>query len=203
MATWTPNITHYLWFYIERTEDSFVGASQKDPPPLRLHQRSPELPLLGPQNSAAITPLDMARFQSRTVRSVVRRLREGEEEQADVATPGQEVAKGALQKDSSLHLDTPSRFLSRDRLFGPSFNTKVSWKLNGIWFKVQKTSFALFTVKTNNLKIRKFSWIPKFTSERIYTHICSSRVSWMTEKKSVQCSAICWRRCCAFHMQKG
>uniref|UniRef100_A0A8C1NYD4 DNA topoisomerase II binding protein 1 n=1 Tax=Cyprinus carpio TaxID=7962 RepID=A0A8C1NYD4_CYPCA len=85
---------------------------------------SPELPLLGPQNSAAITPLDMARFQSRTVRSVVRRLREGEEEQADVATPGQEVAKGALQKDSSLHLDTPSRFLSRDRLFGPSFNTK-------------------------------------------------------------------------------
>ncbi|KTG28176.1 hypothetical protein cypCar_00019978 [Cyprinus carpio] len=108
----------------ERTEDSFVGASQKDPPPLRLHQRSPELPLLGPQNSAAITPLDMARFQSRTVRSVVRRLREGEEEQADVATPGQEVAKGALQKDSSLHLDTPSRFLSRDRLFGPSFNTK-------------------------------------------------------------------------------
>ncbi|XP_052398540.1 DNA topoisomerase 2-binding protein 1-A isoform X1 [Carassius gibelio] len=105
----------------ERTEDSFVGASQKDPPPLRLHQRSPELPLLGPQNSTAITPLDMARFQSRTVRSVVRKLRDEEE---DVATPGQEKAKGALQKDSSLQLDTPSRFLSRDRLFGPSFNTK-------------------------------------------------------------------------------
>uniref|UniRef100_A0A672T6J6 BRCT domain-containing protein n=1 Tax=Sinocyclocheilus grahami TaxID=75366 RepID=A0A672T6J6_SINGR len=86
--------------------------------------RSPELPLLGPQNSAAITPLDTARFQSRTVRSAVRKLRQGEEEQADVATPGQEEAKGALQKDSSLQLDTPSRFLSRDKLFGPSFNTK-------------------------------------------------------------------------------
>uniref|UniRef100_A0A672T7N7 BRCT domain-containing protein n=1 Tax=Sinocyclocheilus grahami TaxID=75366 RepID=A0A672T7N7_SINGR len=108
----------------ERTEDSFVGASQKDPPPLHLLQRSPELPLLGPQNSAAITPLDTARFQSRTVRSAVRKLRQGEEEQADVATPGQEEAKGALQKDSSLQLDTPSRFLSRDKLFGPSFNTK-------------------------------------------------------------------------------
>uniref|UniRef100_A0A8C2J2D6 DNA topoisomerase II binding protein 1 n=1 Tax=Cyprinus carpio TaxID=7962 RepID=A0A8C2J2D6_CYPCA len=108
----------------ERTEDSFVGASQKDPPPLHLLQRSPELPLLGPQNSAAITPLDTARFQSRSVRSAVRKLRQGEEEQADVATPGQEEAKGALQKDSSLQLDTPSRFLSRDKLFGPSFNTK-------------------------------------------------------------------------------
>ncbi|XP_016345526.1 DNA topoisomerase 2-binding protein 1 [Sinocyclocheilus anshuiensis] len=108
----------------ERSEDSFVGASQKDPPPLHLLQRSPELPLLGPQNSAAITPLDTARFQSRTVRSAVRKLRQGEEEQADVATPGQEEAKGALQKDSSLQLDTPSRFLSRDKLFGPSFNTK-------------------------------------------------------------------------------
>uniref|UniRef100_A0A8C1NT30 DNA topoisomerase II binding protein 1 n=1 Tax=Cyprinus carpio TaxID=7962 RepID=A0A8C1NT30_CYPCA len=99
-------------------------ASQKDPPPLHLLQRSPELPLLGPQNSAAITPLDTARFQSRSVRSAVRKLRQGEEEEADVATPGQEEAKGALQKDSSLQLDTPSRFLSRDKLFGPSFNTK-------------------------------------------------------------------------------
>lgn len=108
----------------ERTEDSFVGASQKDPPPLRLHQRSPELPLLGPQNSDAITPLDTARFQSRSVRSAVRKLKQGEEEQAEVTTPGQEEAKGAQQKDSSLHLDTPSRFLSRDKLFGPSFNTK-------------------------------------------------------------------------------
>ncbi|XP_067234177.1 DNA topoisomerase 2-binding protein 1 isoform X2 [Chanodichthys erythropterus] len=108
----------------ERSEDSFVGASQKDPPPLRLLQRSPELPLLGPQNSSAITPLDTTRFQSRTVRSAVRKLRRGEEELAEMATPGQEEAKGALQKDSSLQLDTPSRFLSRDRLFGPSFNTK-------------------------------------------------------------------------------
>nr|XP_055037892.1 DNA topoisomerase 2-binding protein 1 [Misgurnus anguillicaudatus]XP_055037894.1 DNA topoisomerase 2-binding protein 1 [Misgurnus anguillicaudatus] len=108
----------------ERTEDSFVGASQRDPAPLRIPQRSPELPLLGLQNSAAITPLDTARFQSRTVRSAVRKMKQGEEQQMEVVTPGQEDARSALQKDSSLHLDTPSRFLSRDRLFGPSFNTK-------------------------------------------------------------------------------
>lgn len=108
----------------ERTEDSFVGASQKDPAPLCVLQHSPELPLLGPQSSAAITPLDTARFQSRTVRSAVRKMKQGEEQQVEVGTPGQEDARGALQKDSSLQLDTPSRFLSRDRLFGPSFNTK-------------------------------------------------------------------------------
>ncbi|XP_051538717.1 DNA topoisomerase 2-binding protein 1-A-like isoform X2 [Myxocyprinus asiaticus] len=108
----------------ERSEDSFVGASQKASAPQRLLQHSPELPLLGPQNSAAITPLDTARFQSRTVHSAVRKMKQGEEEQVEVATPGQEKARGTLQKDSSLQLDTPSRFLSRDRLFGPSFNTK-------------------------------------------------------------------------------
>ncbi|XP_056595017.1 DNA topoisomerase 2-binding protein 1 isoform X2 [Triplophysa dalaica] len=108
----------------ERTEDSFVGASQRDPAPLRVQQHSPEFPLLGPQSSTAITPLDTARFQSRSVRSAVRKMKLGEEQQSEVATPGQEDSRGAPQKDSSLHLDTPSRFLSRDRLFGPSFNTK-------------------------------------------------------------------------------
>ncbi|XP_062841967.1 DNA topoisomerase 2-binding protein 1 [Trichomycterus rosablanca] len=108
----------------ERTEDSFIGASQKTrtpPVPMRL---SPELPLLGPQSSAAVTPLDTGRLQSRAVHSVLRKMKEGQEEQAVPTVQTQSEVKGGLQKEPSLQLDTPSRFLSRDRLFGPSFNIK-------------------------------------------------------------------------------
>ncbi|XP_076868343.1 DNA topoisomerase 2-binding protein 1 [Brachyhypopomus gauderio] len=106
----------------DRTEESFVGASQKVPAvPSRL---SPELPLLGPQNSAAVTPLDTSRLQSRALHSVLRRLRGGEQAQVDAAVSGPDEAPGSLQKEAGLQLDTPSRFLSRDRLFGPSFNIK-------------------------------------------------------------------------------
>ncbi|KAK3541594.1 hypothetical protein QTP86_033095 [Hemibagrus guttatus] len=106
----------------EHSEASFIGASQKaaDPPvPVRL---SPEIPLLGPQSSTCVTPLDMGRLQSRTVHSVLRKLKKGKEEEVDVTTPAQEESRGSLQKE--LQLDTPSRFLSRDKLFGPSFNIK-------------------------------------------------------------------------------
>ncbi|MCJ8745696.1 hypothetical protein PDJAM_G00133130 [Pangasius djambal] len=104
----------------ERSEDSFIGASQKAAgPPVRL---SPEIPLLGPQSSASVTPLDVGRLQSRTVQSVLRKMKKSEEGEVDVATPAQEESRGSLQKE--LQLDTPSRFLSRDRLFGPSFNVK-------------------------------------------------------------------------------
>ncbi|XP_053083876.1 DNA topoisomerase 2-binding protein 1 isoform X2 [Pangasianodon hypophthalmus] len=106
----------------ERSEDSFIGASQKaagPPVPVRL---SPEIPLLGPQSSASVTPLDVGRLQSRTVQSVLRKMKNGEEGEVDVTTPAQEESRGSLQKE--LQLDTPSRFLSRDRLFGPSFNVK-------------------------------------------------------------------------------
>lgn len=85
---------------------------------------SPEIPLLGPQSSDAVTPLDTGRLQSRSVHSVLRKMKNGEEGKQDVTTPAQEEGRGSLQKE--LQLDTPSRFLSRDRLFGPSFNVKVS-----------------------------------------------------------------------------
>uniref|UniRef100_A0A4W4ESJ0 BRCT domain-containing protein n=1 Tax=Electrophorus electricus TaxID=8005 RepID=A0A4W4ESJ0_ELEEL len=108
----------------EHSEESFIGASQKAPAapvPLRL---SPELPLLGPQNGAAVTPLDTSRLQSRAIHSVLRKMQNGERSEVDVTMPGPDEGTGSLQKEPALQLDTPSRFLSRDRLFGPSFNIK-------------------------------------------------------------------------------
>lgn len=90
-------------------------------PPARL---SPEIPLLGVQSGKAITPLDVGRFQSKVFRSVLNEMKPKE----DIGTPkqNQEGSKrNQLQKEPSLQLDTPSRFLSRDQLFRPCFNVKV------------------------------------------------------------------------------
>ncbi|GLD54550.1 DNA topoisomerase 2-binding protein 1, partial [Lates japonicus] len=106
----------------ERDEESFVGGSQKPtmPPPVRM---SPEIPLLGLQSGKAVTPLDLGRFQSKVFRSVLDEMKPKE----DISTPKQNQEGGRrnlLQKEPSLQLDTPSRFLSRDQLFRPSFNVK-------------------------------------------------------------------------------
>uniref|UniRef100_A0A4W5NG29 DNA topoisomerase II binding protein 1 n=1 Tax=Hucho hucho TaxID=62062 RepID=A0A4W5NG29_9TELE len=109
----------------EREEESFVGGSQKQsmpPPPAR--NKSPEIPLLGPQSGAAVTPLDTRRFQSKVFRSV---LDQGQLDK-DCTTPGGQEGdrKAGGQKESpALPLDTPSRFLCRDQLFRPTFNVKV------------------------------------------------------------------------------
>ncbi|KAM6900354.1 DNA topoisomerase 2-binding protein 1 [Xenentodon cancila] len=105
-----------------RDEESFVGGSQKPAvaPPAPL---SPEIPLLGPQSGKAVTPLDVGRFQSKVFHSVLDELKPKE----DLSTPKQNqegVRRNPLQKEPSLQLDTPSRFLSRDQLFRPSFNIK-------------------------------------------------------------------------------
>ncbi|XP_027130123.1 DNA topoisomerase 2-binding protein 1 [Larimichthys crocea] len=106
----------------ERNDESFVGGSQKPimPPPART---SPEIPLLGPRSGKAVTPLDMGRFRSKVLRSVL----EKKNPEEDISTPKQNQESGRrnpLQKEPSLRLDTPSRFLIRDQLFRPSFVTK-------------------------------------------------------------------------------
>lgn len=107
---------------LERDEESFIGGSQRPilPPPAPL---SPEVPLLGPQGGKVITPLDLGRFQSKAFRSVLDEMKPKD----DLSTPrlNQDSRKKPLQKEPSLQLDTPSRFLSRDQLFRPSFNVKV------------------------------------------------------------------------------
>ncbi|XP_035853936.1 DNA topoisomerase 2-binding protein 1 isoform X2 [Sander lucioperca] len=106
----------------ERDDESFVGGSQKPamPPPACL---SPEIPLLGLQSGKAVTPLDLGRFQSKVFHSVLDEMKPKQ----DISTPKQNQEGGRrnpLQKEVSLQLDTPSRFLSRDQLFRPSFNVK-------------------------------------------------------------------------------
>ncbi|KAM7369735.1 hypothetical protein PAMP_011036 [Pampus punctatissimus] len=106
----------------EREEESFVGGSQRSvlPPPA---PSSPEIPLLGVQSGKAVTPLDLGRFQSKVFRSVLNEMKPKE----DKSTPKhnqEDSRRNPFQKESSLQLDTPSRFLSRDQLFRPSFNVK-------------------------------------------------------------------------------
>ncbi|XP_030062412.1 DNA topoisomerase 2-binding protein 1 isoform X2 [Microcaecilia unicolor] len=69
----------------------------------------PEVP-----RKPAVTPLDINRFQSKAFQSVISRHKN--------PTPG--VVERPLQKEPSLHLDTPSKFLAKDKLFKPSFDVK-------------------------------------------------------------------------------
>lgn len=62
----------------------------------------------------AVTPLDMNRFQSRAFRAVISQQRGQDPTFPPVRQP--------LTKEPSLHLDTPSKFLSKDKLFKPSFD---------------------------------------------------------------------------------
>ncbi|KAL4635475.1 DNA topoisomerase 2-binding protein 1 isoform X2 [Arapaima gigas] len=95
----------------EREEEAFVGGSRS----------SSEVPLPGPQLSAAVTPLNVGRFQSKAFHSVLGQDQQHKEQ--GNATPGTE-GKRVLQRELPLQLDTPSRFLCRDQLFRPSFNVK-------------------------------------------------------------------------------
>ncbi|XP_061320498.1 DNA topoisomerase 2-binding protein 1 isoform X2 [Pezoporus flaviventris] len=62
-----------------------------------------------------VTPLDISRFQSKAFQAAISR-------HMGNTTP---LAQGGvLQKEPSLHLDTPSKFLSKDKLFKPSFDVK-------------------------------------------------------------------------------
>ncbi|XP_077772515.1 DNA topoisomerase 2-binding protein 1 isoform X1 [Podarcis muralis] len=64
----------------------------------------------------AVTPLDMNRFQSKAFQRVV------SHHIGNKPSPSQ--AGKPVQKEPSLHLDTPSKFLSKDKLFKPSFDVK-------------------------------------------------------------------------------
>ncbi|XP_028823127.1 DNA topoisomerase 2-binding protein 1 [Denticeps clupeoides] len=108
----------------ERTKDSFVEGSQKTPLPATRHP-SPEIPLLGPQNGATITPLDVSRLQSRTAHSALRRLR-GQPDKAQVPDP----ATPLQHRKEPVSLDTPSSFLSKDKLFKPRF--QIEGVLDGL-----------------------------------------------------------------------
>ncbi|XP_036615578.1 DNA topoisomerase 2-binding protein 1 isoform X2 [Trichosurus vulpecula] len=72
--------------------------------------------VLEPERRPAVPPLDVNRFQSKTFHTVISR------HTRKSSAPPVEVQP--LQKEPSLHLDTPSKFLSKDKLFKPSFDVK-------------------------------------------------------------------------------
>nr|XP_060637782.1 DNA topoisomerase 2-binding protein 1 [Anolis sagrei ordinatus]XP_060637783.1 DNA topoisomerase 2-binding protein 1 [Anolis sagrei ordinatus] len=72
--------------------------------------------LLETGKKTAVTPLDMNRFQSKAFRTVISHHIDKK--------PSPPLSGKPLQKEPSLHLDTPSKFLSKDKLFKPSFDVK-------------------------------------------------------------------------------
>lgn len=76
----------------------------------------------------------MNRFQSKAFRAVISQ----HTRQASVPPAAQ-----PLQKEPSLDLDTPSKFLSKDKLFKPSFDVKVRFIESGAGIN----NFIVYKVK--------------------------------------------------------
>ncbi|XP_072268414.1 DNA topoisomerase 2-binding protein 1 [Pyxicephalus adspersus] len=103
---------------VDDNEESFVSQTYK-PVVARPSLDTPDRPAVKcPEalKKSAVTPLDMNRFQSKAFQSVLSRHNK------KVPTPGGEPK--LPQREPSLHLDTPSKFLCRDKLFKPTFDVK-------------------------------------------------------------------------------
>ncbi|XP_060052938.1 DNA topoisomerase 2-binding protein 1 isoform X2 [Erinaceus europaeus] len=85
---------------------------------MNLNPETPEPPVphLEPHRTAGVTPLDLKHFQSKAFHAVI--------SQHTGQAPASSTVGQPLQKEPSLHLDTPSKFLSKDKLFKPSFDVK-------------------------------------------------------------------------------
>ncbi|XP_059519892.1 DNA topoisomerase 2-binding protein 1 isoform X1 [Myotis daubentonii] len=98
---------------------------------------------------ATVTPLDMNRFQSKAFHAVISQHTGQAPQPAPAAQP--------LQKEPSLDLDTPSKFLSKDKLFKPSFDVKDALAAletpGGPSEKKRKLSTPLSEVIGRNLKL--------------------------------------------------
>ncbi|XP_063778445.1 DNA topoisomerase 2-binding protein 1 [Pseudophryne corroboree] len=97
-------------------EASFVSQTYR--PQIRQSVDTPDHQFNHPAalKKAAVTPLDMNRFQSKAFQSVL------SQHNRKIPTPGRESK--LTKREPSLHLDTPSKFLSKDKLFKPSFDVK-------------------------------------------------------------------------------
>ncbi|MBZ3876315.1 DNA topoisomerase 2-binding protein 1 [Sciurus carolinensis] len=97
----------------------------------------------------AITPLDMNCFQSKAFHAVISQHAGQLSASPTVGQP--------LQKEPSLHLDTPSKFLSKDKLFKPSFDVKDALAAletpGGPSQQKRKLSTPLSEVIVRNLKL--------------------------------------------------
>ncbi|KAM4821343.1 DNA topoisomerase 2-binding protein 1 isoform 1-T1 [Thomomys bottae] len=103
----------------------------------------------GVHRKPLVSPLDMNRFQSKAFQAVV--LQHSSQASASPLVDQQ------LQKEPSLHLDTPSKFLSKDKLFKPSFDVKDALAVletpGGHNQHKRKLSTPLSEVIVRNLKL--------------------------------------------------
>ncbi|XP_041590236.1 DNA topoisomerase 2-binding protein 1 isoform X4 [Vulpes lagopus] len=105
-------------FLIEKSTKEEQSLETEITNKVNLNPDTPEQPVahLETQRKTAVTPLDMNRFQSRAFHAVISQHTKQVSTSSPVGQP--------LQKEPSLHLDTPSKFLSKDKLFKPSFDVK-------------------------------------------------------------------------------
>ncbi|NWJ01890.1 TOPB1 protein, partial [Crypturellus undulatus] len=141
-------------FFVEKADaedkGSFVAPLNKTPATVRSSDSPEQLTyLLEAVKKPPVTPLDINRFQSKAFQTVISHHTEKK------TTP---FAEGALpQKEPSLHLDTPSKFLSKDKLFKPSFDVKDALAAletpGSLCQKSRKLSTPLSEVIDRNLKL--------------------------------------------------
>ncbi|KAM8921893.1 DNA topoisomerase 2-binding protein 1 isoform 1-T1 [Lycaon pictus] len=142
------NENHFL---IEKSTKEEQSLETEITNKVNLNPDTPEHPVahLETQRKTAVTPLDMNRFQSRAFHAVISQHTKQVSTSSPVAQP--------LQKEPSLHLDTPSKFLSKDKLFKPSFDVKDALAAletpGGPSQQKRKLSTPLSEVIVRNLKL--------------------------------------------------
>ncbi|XP_051468886.1 DNA topoisomerase 2-binding protein 1 isoform X1 [Apus apus] len=130
-------------------EESSITQLSKTPATFKSPDSEQSTCLLEAGRKTAVTPLDINRFQSKAFQAVI------SHHIGKSTTP---PAQGGLpQKEPSLHLDTPSKFLSKDKLFKPSFDVKDALAAletpGGHDQKTRKLSTPLSEVIGRNLKL--------------------------------------------------
>ncbi|XP_041040482.1 DNA topoisomerase 2-binding protein 1 isoform X2 [Carcharodon carcharias] len=110
-------------FFIENAiiDVAEVNQSAKVTDPHKVPEQTSEYPssrLRNMQNSA-VTPLDIKRFQSKAFQLVL-----SQQHKTDTTGTGAGVGVPIQQKEAKLLLDTPSKFLCKDKLFKPSFDVQ-------------------------------------------------------------------------------
>lgn len=106
----------YVFFVSFKDKESSITQLSKTPATVKSPDVKQYNYLLEVGRKKPVTPLDISRFQSKAFQAAISR-------HMGNTTPL--TQGGVLQKEPSLHLDTPSKFLSKDKLFKPSFDVKV------------------------------------------------------------------------------
>lgn len=106
----------YIFFVSFKDTESFITQLSKTAATVKSLSSEQPTHLLEAGKKGAVTPLDINRLQSKAFQAVI-------SHHTGKTTPVPQG--GPLQKEPSLHLDTPSKFLSKDKLFKPSFDVKV------------------------------------------------------------------------------